>query len=110
MTAALNQPGPSDHATDRLAEQVTARIRRLLDTCPRCAERDALRTAAPKLTRRQLEVLRLIADGLTLDQVAGRLHIERCTVGTHRTNITARLGARSGAHAVAIAMRAGLIE
>jgi DNA-binding NarL/FixJ family response regulator len=47
------------------------------------------------LTDRQLEVFRLLGDGLTTAQIAGRLHISTHTVETHRENIKQKLGVRS---------------
>jgi DNA-binding NarL/FixJ family response regulator len=68
------------------------------------------RWAELDLTRRELEVLRLIADGEANRQIAQRLTVSEETVKSHMRNILARLEARSRAHAVAIALRHGLIS
>jgi DNA-binding NarL/FixJ family response regulator len=70
---------------------------------------DGTRGRAP-LTRRQRQILQLIADGQSTDRVAKGLGLSNETVRTHTKAILARLGARDRAHAVAKAIRAGLIE
>jgi DNA-binding NarL/FixJ family response regulator len=62
------------------------------------------------LTRRQRQTLQLLADGHSTTEVAHRLHLSAETVRTHTKATLARLGARDRAHAVAIALRTGLIE
>lgn len=73
------------------------------------ADVDAQPVARP-LTRREVEVLALIADGLTAAQIARRLSISYRTVQTHTQNAYQKLGATCGAHAVAIAVRCGAIR
>lgn len=63
-----------------------------------------------KLTRRQRETLQLLADGHSTTEVAHRMHLSAETVRTHTKASLARLGARDRAHAVAIALRSGLID
>jgi two-component system nitrate/nitrite response regulator NarL len=63
-----------------------------------------------KLTKRELEVLRLLADGLRQDEIAERLFISRKTVGTHVTNILRKLGVHSQIQAVALAYREELLD
>ncbi|MDQ2675880.1 MAG: response regulator transcription factor [Actinomycetota bacterium] len=62
------------------------------------------------LTRRQRETLQLLANGLSTEEVAGRLELSAETVRTHTKALLARLGARDRAHAVAIALRTGQID
>jgi DNA-binding NarL/FixJ family response regulator len=50
----------------------------------------------PVLTRRQLQIARLIADDLTNRQIAARLFLSERTVETHITNILNKLGLNSG--------------
>lgn len=64
----------------------------------------------PTLTRRQRQTLQLLADGHSTSDVAHRLHLSAETVRTHTKATLQRLEARDRAHAVAIAMRTGLIE
>jgi DNA-binding NarL/FixJ family response regulator len=63
-----------------------------------------------KLTRRQREILQLLADGGSINQAARELGLSDETVKTHTKNILARLEARNRPHAVAIAMRESLIQ
>ena len=62
------------------------------------------------LTPRELEILRLLAEGLTQDQIATRLVIAPKTVATHIERILGKLGVQSRAQAVALAFREDLVE
>jgi DNA-binding NarL/FixJ family response regulator len=64
----------------------------------------------PALTRRQRQTLQLLAHGHSTARAARALDLSGETVRTHTKAILARLGARDRAHAVALAMRAGLID
>ena len=57
------------------------------------------------LTKREREVLRLLADGLRQEEIAERLFISRKTVSTHVANILRGLGVRTQTQAVALAFR-----
>lgn len=72
-------------------------------------ERAGLGTAA-KLSPRELEVLRLVAQGHTNREIAGILFISEKTAGVHITHILEKLGVRSRVEATAYAHRAGLVE
>jgi DNA-binding CsgD family transcriptional regulator/tetratricopeptide (TPR) repeat protein len=61
------------------------------------------------LTQRQIEVLRLLSEGLQNSAIAGRLHISPKTVDHHLEAIFAKLDVRSRAQAVAAAARLGLL-
>jgi DNA-binding CsgD family transcriptional regulator len=61
------------------------------------------------LSKRQLEILRLAAAGLTTRETASELALSVETVKTHRRHILARLEARTFTEAVAIGLRRGLI-
>lgn len=60
-------------------------------------------------TDRQLEVARLIAEGLTKQQIADALLIEIDTVKRHTTELYMRLGCHNAAQAIAILFRRGLL-
>lgn len=63
-----------------------------------------------KLTRRQRQILQLLANGESTTVAARELDLSEETVKTHTKNTIARLGARNRTHAVAIAMRDSLID
>lgn len=60
------------------------------------------------LTPRELEVLRLIADGRSNVEIARQLHVTEGTVKTHVNNLFAKAGLRDRAQAVRYAFRHGL--
>jgi len=60
------------------------------------------------LTRRELEVVRLLAEGLSNREIAGRLGLAEVTVKLHLHNAFEKIGARSRADAVRIALVKGL--
>jgi DNA-binding NarL/FixJ family response regulator len=62
-----------------------------------------------KLTKRELEVLRLLAEGMLGREIAGQLVISEKTVSTHIDHILTKLDVRSRVQAVALAYRADLI-
>jgi DNA-binding NarL/FixJ family response regulator len=64
----------------------------------------------PTLTKREREILRLLADGYSYDQVAKELFISPETVRTHVGNAVQKLGVRTRMQAVATALRRGLIS
>jgi DNA-binding NarL/FixJ family response regulator len=63
-----------------------------------------------KLTRRQREILQLLANGESATFAARELDLSEETVKTHTKHAVARLGARNRTHAVAIAVRECLID
>jgi DNA-binding NarL/FixJ family response regulator len=63
-----------------------------------------------KITRRQREILQLLAIGESTTVAARQLDLSEETVKTHTKNAVARLGARNRTHAVAIALRECLID
>jgi DNA-binding NarL/FixJ family response regulator len=69
----------------------------------------ALNAPTESLTPRELEVLQLMARGLTNRQIAGRLGISEHTVKFHAGAVLGKLNARSRAEAVARAIGLGWI-
>jgi DNA-binding CsgD family transcriptional regulator len=61
-------------------------------------------------TKRERQILGMLAAGDTDVQVAGKLELSPATVQTHVRNAKAKLGARTRAQAVAMALRHGLID
>ncbi|MGW4109678.1 LuxR C-terminal-related transcriptional regulator [Actinosynnema sp. NPDC004786] len=62
------------------------------------------------LSRREYEVLQLIADGMENQAVANELYVSVETVRTHVKNILRKLRARDRTHAVSLAYQAGLLS
>jgi DNA-binding NarL/FixJ family response regulator len=62
------------------------------------------------ITTRELEVLRLLTAGLTNKDIGERLHLSPETIKTHLGNIYRKLGVEGRAHAVAVALRRGLLD
>jgi DNA-binding NarL/FixJ family response regulator len=65
---------------------------------------------ASALTKRQREILQMIADGNSTSNTAKRLGLSAETVRTHTKAVLARLHAHDRAHAVAIGLRTSLID
>lgn len=66
--------------------------------------------ARPRLSEREHEVLRLIAQGLSAPEIGERIHLSTATVKTHLQHLYEKLGVSERAAAVAEGMRRGLVE
>ncbi|HEX6620825.1 MAG TPA: response regulator transcription factor [Solirubrobacteraceae bacterium] len=66
--------------------------------------------ALAELTDREREVTRLVAEGLTNSEIAGRLVISPLTAKTHVSNVLCKLGCRDRAALVALAYESGLVS
>lgn len=60
-------------------------------------------------SERELEVLRLVADGLVNTEIAKRLWLSPETVKSHVSSLLGKLGAKTRAQAVAVGFRSGLL-
>ena len=69
-----------------------------------------VRQPLSRLSPRQIEVLRLITEGLTSREIASRLSLSEKTVETHRSAVAQRLGIRDVAGLVRYAARVGLVS
>ena len=61
------------------------------------------------LSARELEVLQLIADGLSNQQIAGRLFVSVNTIKTHVSNLFVKMDVQRRTQAIEMAKRLGLI-
>jgi PAS domain S-box-containing protein len=73
-------------------------------------ENRARPAAHPKLTPREVEVLRMLAQGASTDQIAELLHIARETVRNHVRSILRKLGVHSRLEAIAVARAEGVLD
>jgi DNA-binding NarL/FixJ family response regulator len=89
----------SPSVTRRVIQEVTRHHRRV----PRPADLD-------RLTQRELEVLRLVAEGLTNAEIAARLYVSEATIKTHSSNVLAKLGLRDRVQAVIFAYKHGIVD
>jgi DNA-binding NarL/FixJ family response regulator len=87
-----------------LSPAVTKRVIRQFTRIPRSARPREL----GELTERELEILRLIATGLSNAEIGRELFIGETTVKTHVTHILQKLGLRDRVQAVVLAYQAGL--
>jgi PAS domain S-box-containing protein len=67
-------------------------------------------TTHPKLTPREVEVLRMLAQGASTDQIAEVLHIARETVRNHVRSMLRKLGVHSRLEAIAVARTEGVLD
>jgi predicted ATPase/DNA-binding CsgD family transcriptional regulator/Tfp pilus assembly protein PilF len=103
------------HTVETLPRRISAIAREIVG--PRRSLAGAAVTAtggvvaanAPKLTNRELEVLRLLAQGKSTAEVSEMLFISQRTTSTHITNILGKLDVDSRTAAVALALRLGLV-
>lgn len=62
------------------------------------------------ITKREIEILKLIASGLTNKEIGKKLFISHRTVDTHRTNLMRKLDVKNIAGLVSFAMKQGLLD
>jgi NarL family two-component system response regulator LiaR len=102
-----------DTEADELIRAIKAAASGQVQLSPKAAERLLREVRAPenpeKLTERETEVLRLLAEGKSNKEIAASLTIGETTVKTHVSNILMKLGVPSRTQAALYAVRIGLV-
>jgi DNA-binding NarL/FixJ family response regulator len=91
-----------------LSPSVTRRLITNLAAQPRRAPARPAQSLS-RLTEREREVLTLVAEGLSNDEIAGRLYLSPLTTKTHVSRIMTKLDARDRAQLVVMAYESGLV-
>lgn len=91
------------------SDELVARLRAVLRRIQPTPGASAGARNSFRLTPRELEILGLLTDGLTQDQIAHQLVIAPKTVATHIERILSKLGVQSRTQAVALAFREELV-
>ena len=91
--------------TSLVMPDITRRL--IAERQPRRGPRGA--AALPTLTEREVDVLRLVAEGLTNAEIGERLFLSAETVKTHLSRVLAKLGARDRTQAVIVAYESGFM-
>jgi DNA-binding NarL/FixJ family response regulator len=103
-----------DTEADDLRRAIKAAAAGQVQLSPKAAARLMREVRAPDspeaLTEREIDVLRLLAQGQANKQIAASLHIGEKTVKTHVSNILAKLGVPSRTQAALYAVRIGLVS
>jgi len=102
-----------DTEADELIRAIKAAALGQVQLSPQAAERLMREIRSPespeKLTKRETEVLRLLAEGKANKEIASTLFISETTVKTHVSNILTKLGIPSRTQAALYAVRIGLV-
>ena len=118
LRAGIRAALPGDISPDQLAAALEAVASGLLVLHPSHARESLPASSAPSraldelaesLTRRELEVLQMLAAGLSNKEIAARLNISDHTVKFHVGSILGKLGAASRTEAVSLGIRRGLV-
>jgi DNA-binding NarL/FixJ family response regulator len=91
-----------------LAPSITRRL--IQDFCRGPAPDGAADQATRQLTGRELEVVKLVAQGLSNAEIAARLHLSDATVKSHVARILAKLGLRDRVQIVVLAYETGIVR
>jgi DNA-binding NarL/FixJ family response regulator len=91
-----------------LAPSVTRRLLERFATTLPVADRS--RDALAELTSREIEVLRLLAGGMSNAEIAAELVVSEATVKTHISSVLRTLGLRDRVQAVIVAYQTGLVD
>jgi DNA-binding NarL/FixJ family response regulator len=104
--------GKDAPSTEVVAAARHASVSPLSFTCAGLPEAMMRRMSSsnPRLSDRERQVLDLLADGLGVAAIAGKLYISESTAKTHIAKVYEKLGAANRAQALVAAMRMGLID
>jgi DNA-binding NarL/FixJ family response regulator len=89
-----------------LSPEITKRVIKQFARIPRPTPPKEL----DELTARELDILRLIATGLSNAEISEQLYISETTVKTHITHLLQKLGLRDRVQAVVLAYQTGIVE
>ena len=90
-----------------MTRKTTARLIQGLTSSPSRSQQSG---PAPRLTKREIELLRLVAEGMSNKAIAHALSVSENTVKYHMKNILQKLDAQNRTEAVTHAIRAGLLD
>lgn len=101
-----------DAAPDDLVNAIRSAAAGQSSLAPSVANRlmDRMRDRGSALSVRETEVLQLVADGLSNNEISKRLHLSQATVKSHLVHTYTKLNVESRTAAVAAAQRQGLIR
>jgi LuxR family maltose regulon positive regulatory protein len=105
--------GPRPSSSDPILADFLQQLARDFGPLPSVAEAPGSQDVVPlpdPLTRKEIRVLQLLAEGYSNSAMAEKLFVSDSTVRTHLRNINAKLDATSRTQAVAIARRLGVIR
>jgi DNA-binding NarL/FixJ family response regulator len=91
-----------------LAPSITRRL--VEDFCRRPAPDGAAAETASQLTVRELDVVKLVAKGLSNAEIAGQLYLSDATVKSHIARVLAKLGLRDRVQVVVLAYETGIVR
>ena len=97
-------------ATGEILVDAATLARVMREVAARRAGRQELEHRTAKLTTRERQVLQLVAEGKSNDQIAAAFHLSAATVQTHLRNAFVKLGAHSKLEAVTVGVKAGVVK
>lgn len=98
-----------EREAEKLLHRLEHLIKERISPYDHFANNPGLSSKVATLSRRQIEVLRLIASGYTSTEIAQRLHISEATVQSHRKEIMQKLGQKNIATLTRFAIEAGIL-
>ena len=100
----------SRRRAELLAQATLATVSRFAESSPEAPiHTEPYPAPAPNVTARELEVLRLMAEGLSTSQMAKKLNVSQATVRNHIDHVLSKLGVHRRLEAVVYATQHGLI-